>query len=108
MSPDGSRRRDALKTAPDAAQTTFVPGHGDIATAKDVGDFETYLSDLKTLVARERAAGLSGEALVKAALPVFAKEHGEWRAFEHFAPLQLRFMDAELAGTKRVPKPAAD
>ena len=98
----------ALRADPAAAQTTFVPGHGDIATAKDVGDFETYLSDLRALVRRERAAGLSGAALVKAALPVFAKEHGDWRAFGHFAPLQLRFMEEELAGTKRVPKPAED
>ena len=98
----------AIKRRPDAAATTFVPGHGDVATVKDVADFETYLSDLKTLVARERAAGLSGAALVKAALPLFAKQHGDWKAFQHFAPLQLRFMDRELAGTKRVPKPAQD
>ena len=98
----------ALRTDPGAAQTTFVPGHGDVATARDVAHFETYLSDLRTLVRRERAAGLSGEALVTAALPEFAKAHGDWKAFKHFAPLQLRFMDEELAGTKRTPKPAKD
>jgi len=98
----------ALAAEPGAAETTFVPGHGDVATARDVSDFETYLSDLRALVRRERAAGLSGEALVKAALPEFAKEHGDWKGFQHFAPLQLRYMDEELAGTKRTPKPVED
>lgn len=99
---------DAIAKRPDAAATIFVPGHGDVATVRDVADMAAYFRDLRTLVASERAKGLSGEALVKAALPEFAHEHGGWKSFQHFAPLQLGFMDQELAGTKRTPKPVAD
>lgn len=95
----------AMQQAKDAAKTTFVPGHGDVAKVQDLAEFETYLTDLRRLVMKERAAGLSGEELVAAALPVFTQMHGDWRAFDHFAPLQLGFMDQELAGTKRVPQP---
>ncbi|MBR0551097.1 MBL fold metallo-hydrolase [Stakelama marina] len=96
---------DRLRTAPDAGTITFVPGHGDIATASDIAAFEGYLTDLKTLVGRERSAGLSGQALVDAAMPAFRKKYADWPAFSYFAPLQLKFMDQELSGTKRVPKP---
>lgn len=99
---------DALRTAPDAAQTVFVPGHGDIARAGDLADFSGYLKDLRTVVTGARSRGLSGQALVDAALPAFTQLHGDWTAFAHFAPLELRFMDEELAGTKRTPRPAAD
>lgn len=95
----------ALAAAPDAATTRFVPGHGDVANQDDVRDFVGYLSDLKALVAAKRAAGLSGDALVQAALPEFAARHGQWAAFSYFAPKELRFMDEELAGTKRRPQP---
>ena len=99
---------DALTSAPGGAETTFVPGHGDTATVADVADFAGYLGDLTTLVRRERASGLSGDALVQAALPEFAKAHGDWTLFSHFAPLELRFEDEELAGSKQRPRPAAD
>ena len=92
----------------EAAATTFVPGHGDTATVKDVVAFGTYLGDLTSLTRRERTAGLSGDALVKAALPEFAKAHGDWTLFSHFAPLELRYEDEELAGVKRRPKPPAE
>lgn len=66
------------------------------------------LRDLRDLVTRERAAGLSGEALVKAALPDFTKQHGDWAAFGYFAPKELGYMEAELAGTKRRPVPVGE
>jgi glyoxylase-like metal-dependent hydrolase (beta-lactamase superfamily II) len=96
-----SRLADSTQTS----DTTFVPGHGDVATRKDVAAFAGYLGDLRYLVKRERTAGLSGKALVDAALPQFRKEHGDWEAFGYFAPLQLKYMDEELAGTKHVPVP---
>ncbi|MGY2733422.1 MBL fold metallo-hydrolase [Sphingomonas sp. UYP23] len=98
----------ALQQAPTGSDTVFVPGHGDVATLKDVGEFEHYLSDLLELVTRKRAGGLYGKALVEAALPEFAKQHGDWTAFTHFAPLELGFMDDELAGKKRRPLPVTD
>lgn len=99
---------NALRQAPRAADAVFVPGHGEVATVKDVAAFGGYLSDLRALVARKRAGGLSGKALVDAALPEFAKQHGDWSAFGYFAPLELGYMDDELAGRKRRPQPAAD
>ena len=97
-----------LQHGPTASETTFIPGHGDVATIKDVIDFQRYLDDLRTLVSRERAGGLSGKALVDVALPKFAKQHGDWTAFAYFAPLELGYMDDELAGRKRRPQPVAD
>ncbi len=98
----------ALQRAPAASDTVFVPGHGDIAAIKDIADFQRYLDDLRILVSQERASGLSGKPLVDSALPDFAKQHGDWTAFAHFAPLELGYMDDELAGTKRRPRPVAD
>ena len=99
---------DALAGAPDAAQTTFVPGHGDVAHAGDVATFKDYLTELRTTVSAARAAGLSGEGLVKAALPKLTEKYGGWSAFGYFAHLELRYMDDELAGRKRTPKPQPD
>jgi cyclase len=97
-----------LKSGPQAAQTTFVPGHGSIATARDLTDFADYLDDLRTIVRSARAKGLSGDALVQAALPELTRKHGDWTAFAHFAPLELRFMADELAGRKRTPQPVGE
>ncbi len=99
---------DTLTTDQGAGGMTFVPGHGDIATVNEVRDFATYLRDLKTIVQRERAGGLSGAALVEAAQPELARKHGDWTAFSYFAPLELGYMEQELAGVKRTPKPVDD
>ncbi len=99
---------DTLRTSQGAAGMTFVPGHGDIATVKEVADFATYLVDLKTIVQRERADGLTGKALIQAALPELARKHGDWTAFSYFAPLEVGYMAQELAGVKRTPQPADD
>ena len=97
-----------LGSGPQAAQTTFVPGHGGIATAKDLAEFAGYLDDLRAIVRSARAKGLSGDALVQAALPELTRKHGDWTAFAHFAPLELRFMADELNGRKRTPHPVAE
>ena len=99
---------DTLRTSQGAAGMTFVPGHGDIATVKEVADFATYLVDLKTIVRRARARGLTGKALIQAALPELARKHGDWTAFSYFAPLEVGYMAQELAGVKRTPQPADD
>ncbi|MEO1969560.1 MAG: MBL fold metallo-hydrolase [Sphingomonadaceae bacterium] len=97
-----------LVNTPGAAQRTFVPGHGDVGRVADVAALEGYFKALRTLVQKERAAGLPGDALVKAALPEFKHEFGSWAAIDYFAPLQLKYMDQELSGTKRVPTPVPD
>jgi len=98
----------AFQHLPDASAMIFVPGHGDLATVADVADFQAYLTDLATLTADERRAGFQSEALVAAVLPLLKTRHGDWESFDRVAPREIRFMDAELAGTKRVPIPAGD
>ena len=98
----------AFQQLPDASAMTFVPGHGDLAKVADVADFQTYLTDLSSLTANERRAGFQGEALVAAVLPLLKARHGDWDSFDRVAPREIRYMDAELAGTKRVPVPAAN
>jgi cyclase len=98
---------DGFQHLPDAAAMTFVPGHGDVASVKDVIDFQAYLTDLSTLTADARRAGLSGPALVAAVEPKLKARYGGWDAFDYFAAKEIGFMDAELAGTKRVPTPSA-
>ena len=99
---------DALRTAPQSDRTVFVPGHGDLAGASDLAQFSAYLRDLLAAAKRARARHLVGEALAKAALPEFARLHGDWIGFDRSAPTELRFMADELAGTKRVPVPVPD
>jgi len=96
---------DGFQHLPGSATMIFVPGHGDVASVKDVRDFESYLTDLSALTADARRAGLSGDALVAAVLPKLKTRYGGWDGFDYFAPKEIGFMDAELAGTKRVPIP---
>jgi len=99
---------DGFQHLPDAAAMTFVPGHGDLATVKDVADFQAYLTDLSTMTADARRAGLSGAALVAVVEPRMKARYGGWDAFGYFAAKEIGFMEAELAGTKRVPVPSAE
>jgi glyoxylase-like metal-dependent hydrolase (beta-lactamase superfamily II) len=93
---------------PDAASITFVPGHGDLAHLKDVEDFRTYLTDLRRLVADGRKAGLTGDALAQSVTPKLRALHPDWSISDRAAAFEVRYMDEELAGTKRRPIPTAD
>lgn len=95
----------ALLALPGAGGTAFVPGHGAVADASDVRDFRDYLAALRdaTMTARDR--GLSGPALVATVQPQLKARFGDWDLFDYFAPKEIGFMEAELAGTKRIPKP---
>src|SRR3954462_9597948 len=78
---DGSVREWAATDAdfaalPDAATTTYVPGHGDLANVKDVQDFRAYLLDLKQLVTEGRKAGLKDDVLAVA--PKLKARHPDW------------------------------
>ncbi len=105
---DWTQTAAAFEHLPEAAAIIFVPGHGDLATAADVEGFRAYLADLSMLTADARRSGLTGEALVGAVLPQLKTRHGDWESFDRVAPREIRFMDAELAGTKRLPSPAGD
>jgi glyoxylase-like metal-dependent hydrolase (beta-lactamase superfamily II) len=90
---------------PDAAHMTFVPGHGDVASLRDVEDFRSYLIDLRRLVAEARKAGLEGDALAQAVTPKLRTLHADWTISDRAAAAEVRYMADELAGTKRRPVP---
>lgn len=84
----------------------FVPGHGEAGTALDVRAFQTYLVELRDTVGQIQKEGKSGDALVQAVLPKLQIKYGSWGFFKEFAPSNIQQTSEELAGTKRVPKPA--
>jgi cyclase len=87
------------------AQYTFIPGHGDVANARDVIAFRDYLGALRTSVGDVQRQGKSGAALVEAVLPRLKKNYGQWDFFAFLAEPNIRDMEAELSGKKRVPQP---
>jgi glyoxylase-like metal-dependent hydrolase (beta-lactamase superfamily II) len=93
---------------PDAAHMIYVLGHGDVASLKDVEDFRTYLLDLRRLVAAARKDGLSGDLLVQAVKPKLKTMHPDWTVSDRAAAAEVRYMDQELAGTKKRPIPQPD
>jgi cyclase len=110
---DGSVREwlasDAQFAAmPDAARTTYVPGHGDVGDVKDVADFRAYLIDLRRLVADGRKARLKDEALAKAVAPKMRGLHPDWTISDRAIAFEVNYMDQELAGTKKRPVPVPD
>jgi glyoxylase-like metal-dependent hydrolase (beta-lactamase superfamily II) len=110
---DGSVREWAATDADfermrDAAHITFVPGHGDVAHLKDVQDFRAYLVDLRRLVSEGRKRGLTGDALAKEVTPKLKADHPDWTISDRAAAFEVRYMDEELAGTKKRPVPQPD
>jgi cyclase len=93
---------------PDAAQTHYVPGHGDVADVKDVEQFRSYLLDLRRLVDEGRKAGLKDEALVQQVAPKVRAQYPDWTISDRSIAAEVRYMDAELAGTKQRPVPRPD
>ena len=91
---------------PDAAKTTYVPGHGDVANVRHIQDFRAYLLDLRRLVTEGRLAGLKDDALVEAVAPKLKARHPDWSISDRAAANEIRYMAEELAGTKRRPVPA--
>ena len=92
----------------DAAQTTFVPGHGDVADLKDLREFRAYLLDLERLVAEGRRVGLKDEALARRVAPKLRTLYPGWTISDRAIAAEVRYMDQELAGTKKRPVPAAE
>jgi len=90
---------------PGAAQTRYVPGHGDVADLKDVEDFRGYLLDVRRLVDEGRKANLKDDALVQAVAPKLRSLHPDWAISDRAVAAEVRYMNAELAGTKQLPVP---
>jgi len=93
---------------PGAAQTVYVPGHGDVADVKDVAEFRTYLLDVKRLVGAGRKAKLKDDALVQYVAPKLRALHPDWTISDRAVAAEVRYMDQELAGTKQRPVPQPD
>jgi glyoxylase-like metal-dependent hydrolase (beta-lactamase superfamily II) len=91
-----------------ATPTTFVPGHGDVANAKDVQNFRAYLIDLRRLVAEGRSATHKDDALVQFVAPKLRALHPDWTISDRAIAAEIKYMDQELAGTKKRPVPQAD
>jgi cyclase len=105
---DGSVKEWAATDAqftqiPDASNTRYVPGHGDIADASDVEEFRSYLLDLQRLVGEARAASLKDRDLLTYVVPKLRHLHPDWTISDRAIAAEVRYMDQELAGTKRRP-----
>lgn len=91
-----------LKDYPDA---TFVPGHGELGKASEVGAFRDYLMTLRKAVGDARAAGKSGQALMDTVMAAIKPQYGSWGYFDYFVQHNIEQTEAELAGTKKRPVP---
>ena len=107
---DGSVKEWLATDAPFAAmaKTRFVPGHGEVASARDVQDFRAYLIDLRRLVGEGRQAKLEGDTLVKFVAPKMRALHPDWTISDRAIAAEVKYMAAELAGTKQRPVPRPD
>lgn len=83
---------------------TFIPGHGDVASAQDLKAFRDYLAALRVSIQKAQAAGQSGDALTQTVLADLKPKYGAWPGFERLCPLNVQQTAAELAGTKKVPQ----
>ena len=92
----------------DAAQTTYVPGHGDVAGEKDLAEFQAYLLNLTGLVVAGREAGLKDEALVQSVAPKLRAKFPDWAISDRAIAAEVRYVNEELAGTKKRPVPQPD
>jgi glyoxylase-like metal-dependent hydrolase (beta-lactamase superfamily II) len=90
---------------PDAEQITFVPGHGEVAKEADVEEFLSYLGYLKLLVAEGREAKLKDDVLVQSVATKVRARFADWTISDRAIAAEVKYMDAELAGTKKRPIP---
>jgi len=96
---------DTLDTlAKNEPGATFVPGHGEVGTAKDLAALREYLVTLRKLVADAQAVGKSGDALAEAVMPGLSDKYSRWDGFEGAARPSILETDAELSGKKRIPQ----
>jgi hypothetical protein len=75
---------------------------------KDVADFRSYLIDLRRLVGEGRKAGLKDDALAQYVAPKLRVLHPDWTISDRAIAAEVRYVDEELAGTKRRPVPVSD
>jgi glyoxylase-like metal-dependent hydrolase (beta-lactamase superfamily II) len=89
----------------DHGGAVFVPGHGEVGTARDVTAFRDYLATLRKLVSD---AQLSAQpSVVDAVMPALSDRYKSWDGFQYLAQPNILDVDAELRGKKRVPADSA-
>ncbi len=86
----------------------LVPGHGGVASPADAQDFRAYLLDLRRLVGEGRKKRLKGDPLVQYVAPKQKALHPDWTISDRAIAAEVRYMNEELAGTKKRPVPVAD
>ena len=91
---------------PDSVSMVFVPGHGDVAKVKDVAIFRGYLADLQSLTAAGLKMGLNGDALAADVIPKLKVSHSDYPTPMPVLTREVKLMEQELNGTKRIPQPA--
>lgn len=79
------------------ANTKFIPGHGDVATAEEIRDFRDYLDELRSRVRKAIADGLTIEQAKQQLKP---PDKFKSFAFQNFAQSNVEDMYKELKGTK--------
>lgn len=99
---------DRFLALPHASEMTFVPGHGDVAGERDVREFRAYLVNLERLVTDARRSGVEGPRRNQAISTQLRTLYPEWEISDRAAAFEIRYMDEELAGTKRRPSPQPD
>jgi glyoxylase-like metal-dependent hydrolase (beta-lactamase superfamily II) len=92
---------------PDAARIRYVPGHGDVADLKDVEEFRRYLGVLQQAVSNGRTL-FTDEGLAMAVTTTLRAQFPDWTISDRAAAAEIRYMNEELAGTKRRPVPVPD
>lgn len=95
----------SFEQLPDAGSITFVPGHGDVATLKDVALLRGYLTDLMSFTEAGRRLGLKGEALAADVIPKLQAAYPGFPTPTRVLAREVTFMEQELNGTKRLPRP---
>jgi cyclase len=95
----------SFEQLPDAASMVFVPGHGDVATVKDVAIFRGYLMDLTSLTVAGRKAGLKDDALAADVVAKLKASHSDYPTPTRVLSREVTSIEQELDGTKRVPLP---
>ena len=94
------------KLMADHPKAVFVPGHGNLATATDVSDFQGYLVALRSSVAKAQQKGKSGSELHDAVLAELKDTYATWGFFDSFVKRNIEQTSAELKGQKRMLAPA--
>lgn len=70
-----------------------VPGHGSIGGPEILAAVSDYMDEVRAAVARGKAGGLAGDALVQRLAPAIRAAHPDWQAPE-WIDFALRYYDA--------------